>query len=137
MKILQTLKKYFLGYNKKDKINNPGFCLYMSDDNEDLQIFFDLEDKIDDVDSITKLSEKYAELLVLLNNGLLKYQILESLSKNNKENNINQKVFTDSVIAFYRILEDRVLTKLTERGRKKLPLVRPTAVFNFSINTEE
>jgi hypothetical protein len=77
-------------------------------------------------DDIIKLSEKYAELLLLLNRGLFKKQILKILKQHDTEN-IKSKLFIDNIIYFYPLLNEE-LNKAVKANR---PLVRPSSVFKL------
>ena len=134
MKILQTLKKLLWGYKEKKEDNDEytesiGISFYLTD-NSDIDIVCSIGDiNFENLDEITIFSEKYAELLVLLNNGLLKYQILEIISEYSKDQTdtkLNNKLFADNILSFYRVIENKVQTA----KRTKKPLIRPLEVFN-------
>lgn len=77
-------------------------------------------------DDIIKLSEKYAELILFLNRGIFKKQILQIL-KNYNTDNIKSKLFIDNIIYFYPILND----ELNKAIKSNKPLIKPSSVFKI------
>lgn len=133
MKILQTLKKLLWGYEEKEDheyTDNIGISFYLTD-SSDIDIVCNIGDiNFENLDEITIFAEKYAELLVLLNNGLLKYQILEIISEYSKDqtdDKLNNKLFADNILSFYRVIDK----KIQHAKRTKKPLIRPIEVFNI------
>jgi|TARA_B100001094_G_C18189208_1_gene806001 hypothetical protein len=133
MKILQTLKKLLWGYEEKEDneyTDSIGISFYLTD-SSDIDIICNISDiNFENLDEITIFAEKYAELLVLLNNGLLKYQILEIISEYSKDqtdDKLNNKLFADNILSFYRVIENKV----QHAKKTKKPLIRPIEVFNI------
>ncbi len=134
MKILQTLKKLLWAskYKKDEKYSdNIGISFYLTD-SSDIDIVCHIDElKFENLDSLVVCAEKYAELLVLLNHGLLKYQILEIISEYSKQQDeiaMSNKLFADNILSFYNIINNKV----RKAKNTKKPLIRPSQVFNIS-----
>jgi hypothetical protein len=79
------------------------------------------------VEDISSLAEICANLIVLLNNGLLKKQLLNTIKSHKKHNMNNDKntLFLDNVLFFNNLLQD----ELKHIKRENSPLIRPSSVF--------
>jgi hypothetical protein len=74
------------------------------------------------------IAEKYAQLLLSINKGLLKDNLFEILkSREDSTSNTQEQLFINNVITFYKLLEDE-LNKL--QLNNKAPLIRPISVFS-------
>lgn len=103
-----------------------GISFYLTDKYEiDVSGFVPNMEEID-IDDITNISEKYAQLLLSINKGFLKEKILEILTQRAEiTENINEQLFINNVIVFYGLLKD----ELSKLQNSKYPLIRPTNVF--------
>ena len=103
-----------------------GISFYLTDKYEiDVSGFVPNMEEID-VDDITNISEKYAQLLLSVNKGFLKDKILEILTERARTtDNTNEQLFINNVIVFYGLLKD----ELSKLQNSKYPLIRPTNVF--------
>jgi hypothetical protein len=96
--------------------------------NEEIDIEF-IHSEIDNLslDEISSLAEKYANLIVLVNNGLLKKQFLSTIKKYQKRNVNNSKItlLLDNILFFNNLLQQEL--KIIKKENE--PLVRPSSVF--------
>lgn len=85
------------------------------------------------IEKITHEAERFAEMLLCLNEGLLKKEIINVLKKQYEiEENIDQKLLIENILQFWSMLYSHY-----KRGKKKAakeayktPLVRPMFVFS-------
>ena len=79
------------------------------------------------VEQISLLAENCANLVVLINNGLLKKELMGSIKQLKKANMNNDKttLFLDNVLFFNGLLQEELKSIKKESG----PLVRPSSVF--------
>jgi len=79
------------------------------------------------VEQISLLAENCANLVVLINNGLLKKELIGSIKQLKKANMNNDKttLFLDNVLFFNGLLQEELKSIKKESG----PLVRPSSVF--------
>lgn len=137
-KIYQTYKKLLdLFYKNKTDSNNKnhnnyifGISLRLNKDGH-IDILCELPEteKLNN-ENIINISEKYAEVLLYMNKGLFKHQII-SILNNHKHiyNHIpNSILFIDNVLSFYKLLEIE-FNKI--KKQKTNPLVRPISVFKI------
>lgn len=112
--------------NIKDNDHIGGINFNMTKD-FDIDIACSIPDlEYSNSDDIIKLSEKYAELILLLNCGIFKKQILKILKDYNTDN-IKSKLFIDNIIYFYPILND----ELNKAIKSNKPLIKPSSVFKI------
>lgn len=79
------------------------------------------------VDEISAIAEKYANLIVLVNNGLLKKEFLATI-KNYKKKHINSSQVTlllDNILFFNNLLQQEL--KIIRKEYE--PVIRPSSVF--------
>jgi hypothetical protein len=134
MKYLHLLFKRFFPNSKIDKpttsiedeyVSGICFNLTKQSDVDIIALLPDME-KIDDND-IGDLAEKYAQLILAINHGLLKNKLLEILSyKAESSSNYKEQLFIDNVITFYDIFKLE-LNKLQYNNQS--PLIKPSSVF--------
>jgi len=82
-------------------------------------------------DEISNISEKYAELLIMINGGIFRNQMLDMIkNKTNliEEDNIKEQLFINNLLSFDKILTHE-LNKVTKNNK---PLIRPVSVFKNS-----
>lgn len=80
------------------------------------------------VGSMTKLSENYAELLSLINDGILAPKIVEFINGViDKSNNDQEKLFLENILVFWGLSHVENLKK--KRAKSNQPVIRPSAVF--------
>lgn len=78
--------------------------------------------------ALIQSAEKYAELLVLLNSGLLKTHIFAGLEKHiENTTKIENKLYIDNIIYFYEIFEKHINNNKENHINK--PLIKPSLVF--------
>lgn len=97
--------------------------------NDDIDIEYDIpSNKSMKLEDITGVSERYAELLLGINYGLLKNQIIDNLKMQNTDSDDNQKILIiDNIIAFYDILKKEMLKKSAIYNQ---PVITPSMVFS-------
>lgn len=135
--LINFIKKLF---TKKNIIIVPEDILDSLDDNYICEINFKLttSQEIDiefvhsdvqtsSVEEIASLAENYANLIVLINAGLLKKQLIDTIKHHKKQNMNNDKntLLLDNVLFFNNLLQEELKTIKKEHG----PLVRPSSVF--------
>ena len=79
------------------------------------------------IDQISDLSEKYAELLMMINGGIFRNQIFDMLKNRTKssDDDTKKQLFINNVLSF-----DKILThELNKALKNNKPLIRPTSVF--------
>jgi hypothetical protein len=83
------------------------------------------------VEEISDLAEKLANLVVLINAGLLKKQLIETIKHYKKQNMNNDKntLLLDNVLFFNNLLQEELKNVKKEIG----PLVKPSYVFKSSV----
>jgi hypothetical protein len=117
------------------EINN-GLITFGLDDKDSVLIHC-LLPKVDtldgNIDKITHEAERFSEMLLCLNEGLLKKEIVNVLKKQYEiEENTDQKLLIENILQFWSMLYSHY-----KRGKKKAakeanktPLVRPMFVFS-------
>lgn len=111
--------------NLKDYICEVNFKL-TPDQNIDIEFLYD-NVKDSSVDEISILAETCANLIVLINNGLMKKDLLNTIKNNKKQNMNNEKntLFLDNVLFFNNLLQDELKAIKKDNG----PLIRPSMAF--------
>lgn len=117
------------------EINN-GLITFGLDDKDSVLIHC-LLPKIDtndgNIDKITHEAERFSEMLLCLNEGLLKKEIINVLKKQYEiEENIDQKLLIENILQFWSMLYSHYKKGKKKAGKEanKIPLVRPTFVFS-------
>lgn len=85
------------------------------------------------VDQIAVEAERFAEMLLCINDGFLKKEIINILKDQyENETNPNQKLLIENVLNFWSILYTHYKTekKKSLKQLSKMPLIRPMAVFS-------
>jgi dynactin complex subunit len=79
------------------------------------------------VEQISLLAENCANLVVLINNGLLKKELIGSIKQLKKANMNNDKttLFLDNILFFNGLLQEELKSIKKENG----PLIKPSSVF--------
>jgi len=133
MKLIHSIKSMFFRKKRKTK-DTQKLSVEFSFNLEAKEVFVNLllpEDDDISLSNITKLSEKYAELLVGIDYGLFKDQIFSNLQKiKNNSDEPNTILFIDSVISFYSILKKDLLNKTIYYDR---PIIPPSMAFKMHI----
>lgn len=111
--------------NLKDYICEVNFKL-TPDQNIDIEFLYDnVQDS--SIDQISVLAESCANLIVLINNGLMKKNLLDTIKNYKKQNMNNDKntLFLDNILFFNNLLQD----ELKEIKKDNDPLIRPSMAF--------
>jgi hypothetical protein len=115
---------------------NSGFLSFTLN-KEDGILIHCLLPKIDfdntDIDQIAIEAERFAEMLLCINDGLLKKEIINVLKgQYNNETNPSQKLLIENVLNFWSILYThyKAEKKKSIKQLSKMPLIRPMAVFS-------
>ena len=115
---------------------NAGFLSFTLNKEDGIMIHC-LLPKIDvdnlDLDTIAIEAERFAEMLLCINDGLLKKEIINVLqTQYENETNPHQKLMIENVLNFWSILYTHYKTekKKSIKQLSKMPLIRPMAVFS-------
>jgi len=124
-------KKVEQDNTKPKKVTNISFVLA---DNDNVDIICGLPDITNESpEDIAEQAEKFAEVLLCINEGLFKSEIVNILNEKYKtENDPIQKLLIENVLNFWLLLNDHYKTEKNklDRKRSKMPLVRPLLVFS-------
>jgi hypothetical protein len=115
--------------NNQDNKNKSIYIQFILNENNNIEISCGLpyENNLTD-NSIIDLSERYAELLLGINNSLLKNQIVDTLKKESKNTDNHQKILLiDNIISFYEILKNE---QIKSSVFYYFPVVSPSMVFH-------
>jgi hypothetical protein len=135
--IYQIFRRFYSVFNKKPKpaqndiLDNTKYVsgiVFKITENLELDIGCVLPDLHNySTDEISDLAEKYAELLIMINNGIFKNQIFDMLNTKTESIDCKDKdrLFINNVLSFDKILNQE-LSKVIKNNR---PLIRPTSVF--------
>lgn len=98
-------------------------------DNEELDIVYKLPDtKMLTLDDITSLSEQYANLLVGINGGNFKADMISILEKTKKDTeDPQQQLLADNILSFWSILH--VINEQNKHHSSNKPVISPSSVF--------
>lgn len=124
--IIDSVENEFKQINKAEKY----ICEihFRVTEDQDIDIGFIHRDvQKSSIEDISVLGEICANLIVLINNGLMKKQILNTIKHLKKQNMNNDKntLLLDNILFFNSILQDELKTIKKENS----PLIRPSAVF--------
>lgn len=87
----------------------------------------------EDATQLSNQAEQFAEMLLCINEGLFKKNIIEVLTKQyEKEKDPIKKLLIDNILHFWSVLQTSYKTekKLKSKNNSKEPLVNPMAVFS-------
>jgi vacuolar-type H+-ATPase subunit F/Vma7 len=140
MKFLYTLLKKIFYKNKiiiprpEDIENITGTESYVceisfkltNENNIDI-VFITKEVRDDIVEDISQLAENAANLIVLINNGLMKKELLRAIKDLKKINMNNDKktLLLDNILFFHNLLQEEFKSSKKDSG----PLIKPSSVF--------
>ncbi len=113
----------------QDNTSKPIYIQFILNENNNIEISCGLpyEENLND-SSIIDLSERYAELLLGINNSLLKNQVIDTLKKESKSTDNHQKILLiDNIISFYEILKNE---QIKSSVFYYFPVVSPSMVFH-------
>jgi vacuolar-type H+-ATPase subunit F/Vma7 len=90
-------------------------------------VFVTKEVKDDIVEDISQLAENAANLIVLINNGLMKKELLRVIKDLKKINMNNDKktLLLDNILFFHNLLQEEFKSSKKDSG----PLIKPSSVF--------
>lgn len=116
---------------KTKNLTNISFILA---DNDNVDIICGLPDiKNESPENIAEQAEKFAEVLLCVNEGLFKSEIVNILNEKHKtENDPIQKLLIENILNFWLLLNDHYKKEKNklDKKRSKMPLVRPLLVFS-------
>lgn len=134
-KIYQKLSDFF---NKKPASiptpnNTTSLTFELIEDSTKIDISCQLPDiSTFSVEEIVILAENYANLLVRVNNGLLKKEIVKMIEDTYDNSQIEHKLLADNILVFCDLLQ-------VEYDKQKLnmnnnPIIKPMAVFKHELS---
>jgi hypothetical protein len=137
--IYQTYKKLLSFFKPssekpvKENQFNIGNLLFKFTDSLDVNITCEIPSvETLSLEEIGELSEKYAELIVYVNNGLFKEEILKILKNNAKKTDDPKEIlYINNVITFCDIIHNELI-KVKSKLKGDQPLIRPSSVFKNS-----
>lgn len=138
--IRQCYEKFltlFKKHNKKKGFNTPhkiiGHIKFELLDNYSVDIDLSLpKSSLLDPVGIASVSERYAELLFLINQGLLKERILEVLQDKIDPNDDSSYLISDNIITFWGLLFDEQKKRKKEYAQLNQPVIKPSQVFRLN-----
>lgn len=138
LKLYQIYEKFLtlFKFKKKDTQTKEYLCsLFLGIRNNDydaIEIKCILPDVSEqNINNITLVSEKYAELLLSLNSGTLRKYILDILNKNKKNSDYKTIMLVDNIINFWDVLNTIENKKQYQEYIKNQPLVKPSEAFRI------
>jgi hypothetical protein len=108
-----------IGYIKFDLLDNYSVDIDLSVPKSSL---------VDPV-GIASVSERYAEFLFLINQGLFKERIIEVLQDKIDPNNDSSYLVFDNIITFWGLLFDEHKKSKKEYSQLNQPVIKPSQVF--------
>lgn len=134
IKLLEIFNKNKKSKNTKNVISNKeyiGSLEFNLTDSDYLDIICKIPDTSNkSLDDIALLAEKYANLLVRINNGSFKEDIAKILQRtidNSTEDKINDQLLANNILYFWAILH--VENEKLKNLKSNKPVVRPSSVF--------
>lgn len=112
-----------IGYIKFDLLDNYSVDIDLSVPKSSL---------IDPV-GIASVSERYAEFLFLINQGLFKERIVEILQDKIDPNNDSSYLVFDNIITFWGLLFDEYKKGKKEYSQLNQPVIKPSQVFRSNV----
>ena len=137
MNLIQKIYLKFLGYFRKKRKpheNKIQIRQYIASlnfklvDYKNLDIICELPDISQlSPDDIINLAENYADLLVRINNGYLKNDIINILKNHPSKQDTESQLLADNILIFCDILQNEYDKQAFDVTNK--PVVKPSAVF--------
>lgn len=114
---------------KPDLTDVIGYITFKLNKDETINILCHIPETKDLSNSkMTDMAEKYAQLLVCINEGLLSTEIAELIKNSISESDYDQdKLFFENVLTFWAIHHIEYLKK--KKTRSDQPLIMPSSVF--------
>lgn len=137
MSLYKKIKNYFWGSKKKNEIiksKEPEKEKYLCEINFKLLYSNQIDIEIinadiskSSIDDISTIAENCANLMVLLNHGLLKKELINTIKHKKKKNMDNEKItlLCDNILFFHNILQEELKSLRKESG----PIIRPLDAF--------
>ncbi len=114
---------------KQDKNNIEKFSIQFSiDRNDNVDVMFDIGyPETINIADIANVSEKYAQLLLTINHGGFKSQIIDILQDESKKSDDDKKILMiDNILSFYDILKREMFKSSALYNQ---PIVPPSMAF--------
>lgn len=133
--IRKCYEKFLTLFNKKPKVShkNIGYIKFTLLDNYsvDIDVSVPKSSLVDPV-GIASVSERYAEFLFLINQGLLKERIVEILQDQVDPNDDSTYLVSDNIITFWGLLFDEHKKRKKEYSQLNQPVIKPSQVFRLN-----
>lgn len=132
-KIYQRLSDFFNTKSRPTPNNIISLTFELIEDSTKIDISCQLPDiSTFTVEEIVILAENYANLLVRVNNGLLKKEIVKMIEDTYDDSQIEHKLLADNILVFCDLLQ-------VEYDKQKLnmnnnPIIKPMAVFKHELS---
>jgi hypothetical protein len=140
--IRQCYEKFLIWFNKskpKNKINKDiahkkiAYVNFELLDNYSVNIDLSMpQSSFLDPVAMAAVSERYAEFLFLINQGLFKDRILDILKKEVNPDDDNSYLLSDNIITFWGLLYDEHKKLKKEYLQTHQPLIKPSQVFKLN-----
>lgn len=128
-----TLFKKNSNQTSKLSHNSIGYIKFDLLDNYSIDIDVSIpKSSLTDPAGIASVSERYAEFLFLINQGLLKERIVQILQDKVDPNNDSSYLVSDNIITFWGLLFDEHKKRKKESSQLNQPVVKPSQVFRLN-----
>jgi hypothetical protein len=124
-------QEIILGKDNRDIIEQDhiGSITFLLTKDYDIDVKYMLPN-IDNIslERLLELSEKYASLLLVVNDGQMEERILEILKDSIKLDD-SYSLYIENVLTFYPLLEEEFKKLVIKKSQEYGPLIRPSSVF--------
>jgi hypothetical protein len=135
--MFKNIIQKFLTIDKKEteelseEIQTKFSIQFSIDKNENIDIIFDIGYPATiNIADIASISEKYAQLLLTINHGGFKSQIIDTLKRESKESEDDKKILIiDNILSFYDLLKREMLKSSSLYNQ---PIVSPSMAFKLN-----
>jgi hypothetical protein len=133
-KFLTLFKKNSNPTEKKVPHKSIGYIKFDLLDNYSVDIDLSVpKSSLVDPVGIASVSERYAEFLFLINQGLFKERIIEVLQDKIDPNNDSSYLVFDNIITFWGLLFDEYKKGKKEYSQLNQPVIKPSQVFKSNV----
>lgn len=131
--IYEQLSKLFANPKNKqsdqmkfDEIYSCGISFFLKRDNTlEMSCLFPKDIDSMDASEIAEMAERYSEMILYLNKGLFKSDILETIVQLDDNTSANKTLFVTNITKFYELLN----SEYSKIAKNNGPLIDPVSVF--------